>query len=138
MKPGQGERLHPMYLVMRPGVELDVDGNAPPFATVRVVELYLAFFRAWLRRELQRGSHALSREAELEAVVDAKEEACLDLCRRLAFGMFLRGVTSWTTHDSAVPVKLNPWQKFGQKPTLQVKHTRCRSHAEALAAAGRH
>jgi hypothetical protein len=64
-----------------------------------------AFFRVWLRRELQRGKYAglkLNDEQWGERLT-AEEEHYLDFCRRLAFAMFKRGVTSWTVqHEEPV------------------------------------
>jgi hypothetical protein len=90
-------RMDPRFLVMSPLVELKAEG-AWLFPKLRLVEVYLAFFRVWLRRELQRGKYAdLKLSAnEWDEKVAAEEEQYLDFCRRLAFAMFKRGVTSWT------------------------------------------
>ena len=91
-------RLHPRLLAVSPLVELKAEG-AWLFPKLRLVEVYLAFVRVWLRRELQRrGKFADLKLADEQwgEKVAAEEEHCLDYCRRLAFAMFKRGVTSWT------------------------------------------
>ena len=95
-------RLDTRLLEMAPLVELRAEG-AWLFPKLRLVEVYLAFFRVWLRRELQRGKYAhlrLSADEWAERVA-ADEEQHLDFCRRLAFAMFKRGVTSWTVQREA-------------------------------------
>jgi hypothetical protein len=102
-------RLEPCTLVMAPLHELKAEG-AWLFPKLRLVEVYFAFFRVWLRRELQRGKYAKLSSAELDEKVVTVEEEYLDFCRRLAFAMFKRGVTSWTVQhesESAAPVKIN-------------------------------
>ena len=86
-----------LCLEMAPLVELKAEG-AWLFPKLRLVEVYLAFFRVWLRRELQRGKYADLKltNVEWDEKVAAEEEHYLDFCRRLAFAMFKRGVTSWT------------------------------------------
>ena len=90
-------RLDPCFLEMAPLAELKAEG-AWLFPKLRLVEVYLAFFRVWLRRELQRGKYAHLKltDDELDEKVAAEEQSYLDFCRRLAFAMFKRGVTSWT------------------------------------------
>ena len=91
--------MDPRFLEMSPLHQLKAEG-AWLFPKLRLVEVYLAFFRVWLRRELQRGKYAhlrLSAEEWDEKVVK-EEEQYLGFCRRLAFAMFKRGVTSWTMH----------------------------------------
>ena len=94
-------RMDPRKLAMAPLHELKAEG-VWLFPNMRVVEVYLACFRVWLRRELQRSSKFADlrlSEDELDARVAAEEEHYLDMCRRLAFDMFERGVTSWTAAD---------------------------------------
>ena len=94
------------FLAMAPLQELKAEGTWL-FPKLRLVEVYLAFFRVWLRRELQRGNYAglkLNDEQWGEKVA-AEEEHYLDFCRRLAFAMFKRGVTSWTVQRDQGPMK---------------------------------
>ena len=98
-------RMDPRFLVMWPLNELKAE-KAWLFPKLRLVEVYLAFFRVWLRRELQRGKYADLKltTVEWDETVAAEEEHYLDFCRRLAFAMFKRGVTSWTVqHADPVP-----------------------------------
>ena len=96
--------MDPRTLEMVPLRELKAEG-AWLFPKLRLVEVYLAFFRVWLRRELQRGKYAHLKltSDEWDEKVAAEEEHYLDFCRRLAFAMFKRGVTSWTVqHEEPV------------------------------------
>ena len=43
------------------------------FPKLRVVEVYLAFFRAWLRRELRRGKYKDLEEKEFDSRVASEE-----------------------------------------------------------------
>ena len=99
---GGNVRLDTRLFEMAPLVELRAEG-AWLFPKLRLVEVYLAFFRVWLRRELQRGKYAHLRLSgdEWDERVAADEEQHLDFCRRLAFAMFKRGVTSWTVQREA-------------------------------------
>ena len=99
-KLGGSVRLDARLLVVAPLHELRAKG-AWLFPKLRLVEVYLAFVRVWLRRELQRGKVADLELADDEQwgeneQVAAEEQQWLDFCRRLAFAMFKRGVTSWT------------------------------------------
>ena len=70
------------------------------FPAQRTVEGVLVFSRLWLRRELQlihNNTASLSLTAEeLDQHLSRDEELCVRMCCRLAFGMFERGVTSYT------------------------------------------
>ena len=84
-----GVRMDPQFLEMAPLHELQAEG-AWLFPKLRLVELYLAFFRVWLWRELQRGknaAHIKFTAEELDEKVAAEEARYLDFCRRLAFAM---------------------------------------------------
>ena len=71
--------MDPRFLAMAPLVELKAEG-AWLFPKLRLVEVHLAFFRVWLRRELQRGKNAdLNLSAnEWDEKVAAEEEQYLD------------------------------------------------------------
>ncbi len=104
-------------LEMAPLDELKVEGTWL-FPKLRLVEVYLAFFRVWLRRELQRGKYAHLKltSDEWDEKVETDEELYLDFCRRLAFAMFKRGVTSWT-------VQLEQETKIKSSRRQQMKQT---------------
>ncbi len=91
-------------MAISPLDELKAEG-AWLFPKLRLVEVHLAFFRVWLRRELQRGKYAdLKLSAnEWDERVAAEYEQYLDFCRLLAFAMFKRGVTSWTVQRNHEP-----------------------------------
>ena len=116
-------RMDPRTLAMAPLHELKAEG-AWLFPKLRLVEVYLAFFRVWLRRELQRGKYAHLRlsAAELDEKVAAEEEHYLDYCRRLAFAMFKRGVTSWTVQREQVPAKVKINRRQQMKQAIQKAH----------------
>ena len=54
---------------------------------------WLAFFRAWLRRELRRGKFKDLKEKEFDSRFASEESDKLQFCSRLAFEMFKRGIT---------------------------------------------
>ena len=91
--------MDPRFLTMSTLVNSNANGTWL-FPKLRLVEVYLAFFRVWLRRELQRSkfAHLNLSSAELDEKAAVEEEHYLNYCRRLAFSMFKRGVTSWTVH----------------------------------------
>jgi hypothetical protein len=128
-------RMDTRFLVMSPLDELKAEG-AWLFPKLRLVEVYLAFFHVWLRRELQRGKYAHLKlsATELEMNVAAEEEQYLDFCRRLAFAMFKRGVTSWTVQrdedHSAAALKANRKQQMKAKQAPA--KASCSSHASVV------
>ena len=89
-----GVRMDPHFLELDDIDELTTEG-AWLFPKLRVVEVYMAFFRVWLRRELRRGKYKDLDETELDAVLSQTEAKILKFCSRLAFAMFKRGVTSY-------------------------------------------
>ncbi len=89
--------LYPTRLTIAPVSQL-VRSGVWLFPAQRTMEGVLLFCRLWLRRELQLNKFAalnLSPQ-ELDENMSRDEDLCLDLCCRLAFGMFKRGGTSWT------------------------------------------
>ena len=120
-------RLDTRFLEMAPLHELKAEG-AWLFPKLRLVEVYLAFFRVWLRRELQRGKYAHTNLTadEWDEKATAEEEHYLDFCRRLAFAMFKRGVTSWT-------VQRGPDTQLKTSLRRQLKPTKPVAAAAAMA-----
>ena len=126
-------RFDPRFLVMAPLVELKAEG-AWLFPKLRLVEVYLAFFRVWLLRELQRGKYAHLKlsDDEWDEKVAAEEEQHLDFCRRLAFAMFKRGVTSWTVQREPEPAAAGH-AKVSLRQQLKAKQTPPKAHCFQMA-----
>ena len=120
-------RMDSRSLVMAPLHELKAEG-VWLFPKLRLVELYLSFFSVWLRRELQRGkySHLKLSADEWDEKAAVEEEQYLGFCRRLAFAMFKRGVTSWTVqHEQEQPLIFNRRQQTKAKQAAAKAQIAC-------------